>query len=110
MTGICLVKISVGFFLRRFLVHTRRLRRLVDGFIACMVVYAVYSILTFALICTPLATYWDASITTGTCWDARTMKIIGNLNAGEFMLAGDGAIGPSLLTRRAMLKRSTSQP
>lgn len=85
VTGICLVKISVGFFLRRFL-QARLLRRLVNGFIAFMVVYMVYSILTFALICMPLATYWDSSITTGTCWSARTMKIIGNLNAGKSLL------------------------
>lgn len=85
VTGICLVKISVGFFLRRFL-QTRRLRRLVVGFIAFMVVYTAYSVLTFALICTPLATYWDVSITTGTCWSARTMTIVGNLNAGMLLL------------------------
>lgn len=83
VTGICLVKISVGFFLRRFLVSTRLLRVLVDGFIAFMAVFTIYSILTFALICMPLASYWDASITGGTCWDARTMEIVGNLNAGE---------------------------
>lgn len=82
VTGICLVKISVGFFLRRFLLVTA-LRRVVDGFIVFMLVFLVYSVLTFVLICEPTATYWDAGITTGTCWSARTLKIIGNLNAGE---------------------------
>lgn len=54
VTGICLVKISVGLFLRRFL-QTPRLRRLVNESIAFITIFMIYSILTFSLICTPLA-------------------------------------------------------
>lgn len=80
VTGICLVKISVGFFLRRFL-QTRLLRRLVVGFIGFISVYLVYSILTFVLMCTPTRVYWNSNVA-GTCWSARTLSIVGNLNAG----------------------------
>ncbi|KAF3769925.1 hypothetical protein M406DRAFT_66385 [Cryphonectria parasitica EP155] len=79
VVGICLVKISVGFFLRRFL-QTRFLKRLVLGFIIFISIYLVYSILTFVMMCTPTRSYWDSNVS-GTCWSARTLSIVGNLNA-----------------------------
>lgn len=85
VTGICLVKISVGFFLRRFL-KTPLLRNVVYGFIGFIFVFMIYSIMTFVLICKPLASYWDVDIA-GTCWSAKTMSIVGNLNAGTCLCA-----------------------
>ncbi|PSR90370.1 hypothetical protein BD289DRAFT_215986 [Coniella lustricola] len=80
VVGICLVKISVGFFLLRFL-QTRSLKRLVVGFIAFIFVYMIYSIFTFVLMCRPTNSYWDDSVP-GTCWSAATLTVVGNLNAG----------------------------
>lgn len=84
VVGICLVKISIGFFLRRFL-QTRFLKRLVMGFIGFIFVYMIYSVLTFVLMCVPTRSYWDSSVS-GTCWSARTLSIVGNLNAGTYDL------------------------
>lgn len=79
--AVCLVKISVGFFLLRFL-PTKTLQRTLYAFIGLMSLYLLYSILTLTLICMPLNSYWETSVN-GTCWSARTLEIVGNLNAGK---------------------------
>jgi len=80
--GVCLVKISVGLFLLRF-IPTKTLQRTLYAFIGFISVYLVYSILTLTLICLPLNSYWEPSVK-GTCWSARTLVIVGNLNAGMY--------------------------
>ncbi|KAH8646667.1 hypothetical protein BX600DRAFT_154369 [Xylariales sp. PMI_506] len=79
-SGISLVKISVGFFLRRF-VQQKWQKKFLLGMIIFSGVFMVYSILTFCLACIPLDTLWVAvPDPNAKCWSMNTLSLLGTIN------------------------------
>lgn len=76
--AICLVKISVGFFLLRIAVHSVY-RRLIIGIMLFMGIYTIGCFFTIVLQCTNLAVQWDHTIK-ATCWSAHTIKTLSYVN------------------------------
>ncbi|KZM28652.1 uncharacterized protein EKO05_0010129 [Ascochyta rabiei] len=76
--AICLVKLSVGFFLLRIAV-TRVYRRIIIGVMAFMAFYTIGCFFTLVLQCTNLAVQWDPTAT-GTCWPPHTIKALSYTN------------------------------
>ncbi|KAJ4983126.1 integral membrane family protein [Stagonosporopsis vannaccii] len=76
--AICLVKISVGFFLLRIAVHSAY-RRLIIGIMLFMGIYTIGCFFTIVLQCTNLAVQWDHTIK-ATCWSAHTIKTLSYVN------------------------------
>ncbi|KAF2124902.1 hypothetical protein P153DRAFT_425966 [Dothidotthia symphoricarpi CBS 119687] len=78
LIAICLVKISVGFFLLRIAVATVY-RRIIISTMVFMGVYTVGCFLTIMLQCTNLALLWDPYVK-GTCWSDQTITTLSLLN------------------------------
>lgn len=78
--AICLVKLSIGFFLLRVAV-TPFYRRAIIGVMVFMAVYTFGCFLTIVLQCTNLAVQWDPQAR-GTCWGATTLKALSYTNIG----------------------------
>ncbi|KAJ4309930.1 hypothetical protein N0V94_008699 [Neodidymelliopsis sp. IMI 364377] len=76
--AICLVKISVGFFLLRVAV-AKFYRHTIIGIMAFMGFYTIGCFFTIVLQCTNLAVQWDPTVT-GTCWAPQTIKTLGYIN------------------------------
>lgn len=76
--AICLVKISVGFFLLRVAVAAVY-RRIIIGIMIFMGFYTIGCFFTIVLQCTNLAIQWDPTVT-GTCWSAHTIKTLSYVN------------------------------
>lgn len=76
--AICLVKISIGFFLLRVAVASVY-RRIIIGIMAFMGFYTVGCFFTIVLQCTNLAVQWDPNVK-ATCWNAHTIKILSYVN------------------------------
>ncbi|KAH6638847.1 hypothetical protein C7974DRAFT_304331 [Boeremia exigua] len=76
--AICLVKISVGFFLLRIAVHTFY-RRIIIGIMVFMGFYTTGCFFTIVLQCTNLAVQWDHTVK-ATCWTAHTIKALSYTN------------------------------
>ncbi|KAG9202472.1 hypothetical protein G6514_004208 [Epicoccum nigrum] len=76
--AICLVKISVGFFLLR--IATQPLyRHIIIGIMVFMGVYTTGCFFTIVLQCTNLAVQWDPTVK-ATCWSAYTIKTLSYVN------------------------------
>lgn len=76
--AICLVKVSVGFFLLRVAVAAIY-RRIIIGIMTFMSLYTVGCFFTIVLQCTDLAVQWDHTVT-GTCWSPHTIKTLSSVN------------------------------
>lgn len=81
-TGISLVKISVAFFLLRFM-QARWASRFVVGMGIFCFVFMLYSIVTFMVACVPLSTFWNPQ-PGAKCWSADALSLIGTINGGKF--------------------------
>jgi hypothetical protein len=80
-TGISLVKLSVAFFLRRF-VQKKWQKTFIVFMIGFSTVFMIYSIITFGLACIPLSAIWHPD-PTARCWSADTLSLLGTINGGE---------------------------
>lgn len=76
--AICLVKISVGFFLLRIAVRPIY-RHIIIGIMAFMGFYTIGCFFTIVLQCTNLAVQWDTTVK-ATCWSAHTIKTLSYVN------------------------------
>jgi hypothetical protein len=83
-TGISLVKISVGLFLRRFVPKGWQ-QHFILGMIAFVAVFMIYSIITFMVACIPVTAIWDGSMGQPgvQCWSPDTLSLIGTVNGGK---------------------------
>ncbi|KAK8026757.1 hypothetical protein PG991_003813 [Apiospora marii] len=79
-TGICLVKISLAFFLRRFVQRLWQ-KRFLLGMVAFLSIFAVYSVCTYVFACVPLQAVWDLTITDANCKLRARLKDIGTANS-----------------------------
>jgi hypothetical protein len=97
-TGISLVKISIGFFLRRFVQKSWQ-KVFIFGMIIFVFVFMVYSIVTFMIACMPLSAIWDGSIGQPgvKCWSADTLSLIGTINGGMFLTKLPGEMFADLM-------------
>ncbi|KAH6656065.1 hypothetical protein BKA67DRAFT_645459 [Truncatella angustata] len=77
-TGISSVKISVAFFLRRFM-QVKWASRLITGMGIFCLVFLIYSIITFMVACVPLSTFWDPQ-PGAKCWSGDALSLIGTIN------------------------------
>ncbi|ORY58914.1 uncharacterized protein BCR38DRAFT_72093 [Pseudomassariella vexata] len=78
VTGISLVKISIAFFLRRF-VQTKWQRHFTMVLLIFCAVFMIYSILTFVLACIPLSALWKIT-PSARCWSKDTLGLLGTVN------------------------------
>jgi hypothetical protein len=76
--AICLVKISVGFFLLRIAAQPLY-RHIITGIMVFMGVYTTGCFFTIVLQCTNLAVQWDPNVK-ATCWSAHTIKTLSYVN------------------------------
>lgn len=76
--GICLVKISIGFFLLR-IASTKFYTRLISGIMIFMLVYTFACFLTIVLQCKNLAALWDTTIPMQ-CWGQKTLQSLSYTN------------------------------
>lgn len=97
--GICLVKISLAFFLRRFVQRLWQ-KRFLLGMVVFLGVFAVYSVCTYVFACIPLAAVWDLTITDADCKLRSKLMDIGTANSGMFLLA----LSPTLLLEKLTYK------
>ncbi|KAF1975454.1 hypothetical protein BU23DRAFT_458233 [Bimuria novae-zelandiae CBS 107.79] len=72
LIAICVVKLSVGFFLLRIAILPLY-RRAIQGIMAFMGFYTLGCFFTVMFQCTNLAVQWDPSVK-GTCWSASTIR------------------------------------
>ncbi|KAH7069315.1 hypothetical protein FB567DRAFT_565051 [Paraphoma chrysanthemicola] len=77
--AICLVKLSVGFFLLRIAVKPFY-KRLIISIMAFMAFYTTGCFFTIVLQCTDLRLLWDPTVK-GTCWSSFTLKTLGYVNS-----------------------------
>lgn len=75
-----MVKISIAFFLKRF-VQGRRMNWFLNGMIGFVVVFILATILTFVLSCEPMDARWK-TVEGAVCWSGDTMSDIGVINGG----------------------------
>lgn len=95
-TGISFVKISIAFFLKRF-VQGKKTNWFLNGMIGFVVVFIVATILTFVLSCSPLEARWK-TIKGSTCWAGNLLSTIGILNGCTYE--------PAHLSIRQLVMRS----
>ncbi|KAK7915126.1 hypothetical protein PG985_012829 [Apiospora marii] len=82
VTGICLVKISIGFLLKRF-AQSPGQHRFLLGMILFLFVFMVYSTITFSISCAPLRANWVPALRaapTTKCQSKEVLSIIGTVN------------------------------
>ncbi|KAK8095669.1 uncharacterized protein PG998_002300 [Apiospora kogelbergensis] len=79
-SGICLVKISLAFFLRRFVQKVSQ-KRFLLGMIVFMSVFLVYSICTYTFACIPLEAVWKQKLTDANCALRNKLLDIGTANS-----------------------------
>ncbi|KAK8061699.1 oxidoreductase [Apiospora phragmitis] len=82
VTGISLVKISIGFFLKRF-AQTPAQHRFLWGMIIFCAIFMVYSAITFVIACIPLKAMWIPGLRaapTSKCQTGQVLSIIGTAN------------------------------
>ncbi|KAF2752064.1 hypothetical protein M011DRAFT_15101 [Sporormia fimetaria CBS 119925] len=78
--AICLVKISIGFFLLRVAVQ-KFYRRLIIGVISFMAFYTLGCFFTIVLQCDNLEALWDPTVK-ASCWDKDTLQALSYTNVG----------------------------
>lgn len=76
--GICLAKVSIGFFLLR-IATTPFFRRLIIGIMLFMGFYTLGCFFTIVFQCTNLAVLWDPTAK-GTCWTENTLHALSYTN------------------------------
>ncbi|KAK8123061.1 hypothetical protein PG984_011731 [Apiospora sp. TS-2023a] len=84
VTGISLVKISIGFLLKRF-AQSPRQHRLLWGMVFFLSVFMAYSAITFSITCVPLKANWVPDLReapTTKCQSRPVLSIIGTVNGG----------------------------
>lgn len=86
-TGISTVKISIAFFLRRF-VKGKKMSWFLNGMIAFCVLFIVATILTFVLACEPMEAAWKP-VEGSTCWSAQILSDAGIANGGVLQALND---------------------
>ncbi|KAK7985742.1 hypothetical protein PG988_003364 [Apiospora saccharicola] len=82
VTGISLVKISIGFLLKRF-AQSPGQHRLLWGMIELLSAFMVYSAITFSITCVPLRANWIPRLRaapTTKCQSRPVLSIIGTVN------------------------------
>ncbi|KAK7984513.1 Polyketide synthase- enoylreductase [Apiospora arundinis] len=82
VTGISLVKISIGFFLKRF-AQTPGQHRFLWVIISFCAVFMVYSVITFVIACIPLEAMWVPGLRkdpNSRCQSGEVLSIIGTVN------------------------------
>ncbi|KAK8050458.1 oxidoreductase [Apiospora phragmitis] len=79
-TGICLVKISLAFFLRRFVQKVWQ-KRFLLGMVVFLSVFLIYSICTYTFACIPLEAIWNQKITDANCQFRSKLMDIGTANS-----------------------------
>ncbi|KAJ4293126.1 hypothetical protein N0V90_008408 [Kalmusia sp. IMI 367209] len=72
LIAICVVKLSVGFFLLRIAI-VPLYRRIIQGIMIFMAFYTTACFFTVMFQCTNLAVQWDPSVE-GTCWPSNVLK------------------------------------
>lgn len=82
-TGICLVKISLALFLRRF-VQKAWQKRFLLGMVVFMSVFLVYSICTYVFACIPMEAIWNVTVTDANCKFRKHLMEIGTANSGMY--------------------------
>ncbi|ORY08687.1 hypothetical protein BCR34DRAFT_488389 [Clohesyomyces aquaticus] len=78
LIAICVVKISIGFFLLRIAIHAFY-RRVIIGIMAFIAFYTTGCFLTVMLQCTNLAVQWDPTAK-GVCWSPKTLHALSYTN------------------------------
>ncbi|OAG06881.1 uncharacterized protein CC84DRAFT_630037 [Paraphaeosphaeria sporulosa] len=78
LIAICIVKLSVGFFLLR-IATIPFYRHTIQGIMAFMAFYTTGCFFTIMFQCTNLAVQWDQSVK-GTCWSKQTIQALGYTN------------------------------
>ncbi|KAF2476493.1 uncharacterized protein BDR25DRAFT_375408 [Lindgomyces ingoldianus] len=78
LVALCLVKLSIGYFLLRLAVTTFY-RRAIIFIMTFMGLYTTACFLTIILQCTNLAVLWDPTVK-GTCWGVTTLKALSYTN------------------------------
>lgn len=89
ITGIGLVKISIGFLLKRF-AQTPGQRRFLWSLILFLSVFVVYSDIMFSISCVPLRAHWVPGLRAAPTTKCQTMpvvSIIGTVNGGKYCLS-----------------------
>ncbi|KAK7951220.1 oxidoreductase [Apiospora aurea] len=79
-TGICLVKIFLAFFLRRFVQKVWQ-KRFLLGMVVFTSVFMIYSICTYTFACIPLEAAWNQKITDANCKMRNQLMDIGTANS-----------------------------
>ncbi|KAK7962897.1 uncharacterized protein PG986_003722 [Apiospora aurea] len=85
VTGISLVKISIGFVLKRF-AKSQAQHRFLCGMILFCSVFMAYSAIAFTIACVPLRAMWVPGLRaapTTKCQSRQTLSIIGTANGGK---------------------------
>lgn len=88
VTGIGLVKISIGFLLKRFAQRPGQ-HRFIWGMVLFLAVFMAYSVVAFSVTCVPLRANWVPGLRaapTTKCQSKEVLSIIGTVNGGEYCL------------------------